>query len=974
MNIVRTSLTVLALLACALPLSAQTTPANPKPEAPEETLELSPFVVNATLDDGYAATQTMSGTRLATSLRDVASVVSPLTLEYLKDIDATDLQKAILFTPGTDEDPRPYNSSNNNPVSTRIRGFTLTNNSQNFFPSHITIDTYNIDRIDITRGANSILYGIGSPAGGYSATTKNAQFRNFGEVGARWDENSSRRYTIDLNQEVIKKRLAVRVAVLSQDDNSFRAPGSNHDERVYAAANLKLFKRDNYVANLRLQGEWTDGYASVVNWQTPVDYITAWTDAGSPLYNSAAAVIGAFAAGMAQIPNQNNIVVVTGNDMATYPAFVYGRRPSSAVTNIPGTTINARLGVPGVNPALIPGTSTPVPAGLNYFGPARGYTLKSNTQTVYLEQTFLKKIHTELSYYRQEADRNWIREGGGGDLRVDLMNLLPNGSPNPNAGRIYTQGTFRDQPQLTKNEVLRFAASTELDLTKKRKWLGRHRLGFMLEDADSLLGLNDRYEVNLASQLYISNLTQANNRIVRRSYLFAGKGNVWHADTKYSDITPVAGVVAAGSASLAGTNFQSGWANDRVQADISNVRSAVASVQSFFLDDRFLVFAGVRNDKLSAKFLDPAYITAKTVNNMKPDWQTVPVIDNAAATLDDNTYTLGVIARPKPWLDIFYNQSSVLSTGNSRPDAFNRVLPFPVGEGSDLGLRWSTPSGRFTGSISYFKAEQANVPDFQAQFIITQLENLLDGLNTLKAVPGSGVPNRDYLALKVAGSTNAIDTLDNTANGIDAEMVYNPTPAWRISLKVSQTLNDNTNVQNRTLDYFNQLIFPLEAGLPATVVVPGPNSWTVERSFDEFAQQFNSIKYSREGTISQRLSKYGVSAVTNYSFRQGRLKGFSVGGNLRWNSVPHVSARLDPVTSAFTGSYVLGSERTYVGLNLGYNRKLTKKVNFDVRLSMSNVLGVDGFEPISADGKTGVINGVRPITPRTWALSTTLKF
>jgi len=974
MNNLRKFLTALALVAYAWPLSAQTVPANAKPEESEELVKLSPFVVNATLDNGYAATQTMSGTRLATSLRDVASVVSPLTLDYLKDIDATDLQKAILFTPGTDEDPRPYNSSNNNPVSTRIRGFVMTNNSQNFFPSHITIDTYNIDRIDITRGANSILYGIGSPAGGYSATTKNALFRNFGEIGARWDENNSSRYTIDLNQQLIKNRVAVRVAVLTQDDNSFREPAFNHDERIYVAANIELLKRDNYLANLRLQGEWTDGYASVANWQTPVDYITAWTEAGSPRYNSAAAVVGNFAAGMGQIPNQNNIVVLTGSDNASAPAFIYGRRPTSIVTNIPGTTLNARLGVPGVSPALIPGTTTPVPAGINYFGPSRGYTLKSNTQTVYLEQTFLKKIHTELSYYRQEADRNWIREGGGADLRVDLMNLLPDGSTNPNAGRIYTQGTFRDQPQLTQYETLRFAASTELDLTKHRKWLGRHRLGFMLEDADSLLGLNDRYEVNLASQLYISNLTQANNRIVRRSYLFAGQGNVWHAGSDYSGVTPVAGVVAAGSGALAGTNFQSGWANSRVQADISNVRSAVASLQSFFLDDRFLVFAGVRNDKLTAKFLDPAYVAARTVNGVLPDWQTVPVIDNADAKLDDSTYTFGVIARPKPWLDIFYNQSSVLSTGNSRPDVFNRVLPFPVGKGSDVGLRWSTPSGRFSGSISYYKAEQSSVPDFQAQTIITQLENLLDGLNTLKSVPGSGVPNRDYLALKVAGSTNAIDTLDNKADGIDAEMIYNPTPAWRISLKVSRTLNENTNVQNRTLDYFNQLIFPLEAGLPATVVVPGPNSWTVARSFDEFEQQFNSIKYSREGTISQRLSLYGVSAVTNYSFRQGRLKGFSVSANLRWNSEPHVSALLDPVTGAFTGNYVMGPARTYVGLNLGYNRKLTKKINFDVRFSVSNVLGVDGFEPISADGRTGVINGVRPITPRTWSLTTALKF
>ena len=140
--------TALAALA-GTTLSAQTTPPAPAAVTQEEAIVLSPFTVNTSLDEGYAATQTMSGTRLATNLRDVASVVSPMTIDFLKDIDATNLQQAILFTPGTDEDPRPYNSQNNNPVSTRIRGFVMTGNSQNFFPSHITIDRYNIDRIDI---------------------------------------------------------------------------------------------------------------------------------------------------------------------------------------------------------------------------------------------------------------------------------------------------------------------------------------------------------------------------------------------------------------------------------------------------------------------------------------------------------------------------------------------------------------------------------------------------------------------------------------------------------------------------------------------------------------------------------------------------------------------------------------------------------------------------------------------------------
>lgn len=83
-----------AVLLVPASLPAQTAPAAP---AQEEAIVLTPFTVNSSLDQGYAALQTMSGTRLATNLRDVASVISAITTDYLKDIDATNLQQAILF-------------------------------------------------------------------------------------------------------------------------------------------------------------------------------------------------------------------------------------------------------------------------------------------------------------------------------------------------------------------------------------------------------------------------------------------------------------------------------------------------------------------------------------------------------------------------------------------------------------------------------------------------------------------------------------------------------------------------------------------------------------------------------------------------------------------------------------------------------------------------------------------------------------
>ena len=87
---------VLALIAAGATwpsLHAQTAaPASPvaKKQEAEEVLVLSPFEVKAEEDNGYVATETLAGTRIRTDLKDVASAISVVTKEFMRDIGATD--------------------------------------------------------------------------------------------------------------------------------------------------------------------------------------------------------------------------------------------------------------------------------------------------------------------------------------------------------------------------------------------------------------------------------------------------------------------------------------------------------------------------------------------------------------------------------------------------------------------------------------------------------------------------------------------------------------------------------------------------------------------------------------------------------------------------------------------------------------------------------------------------------------------
>jgi len=171
----------------ALPGSAQTTESAKSAGPNEPKLKLDPFVVREDDNVGYSATSTLSGTRLNTALRDVGAAVSIITPEYMSDIGATDAQKLLTFTLGTevggsggnfaggaagasgraDQSDARENPQNNQ----RVRGIGPASNTRDYFLTDIAFDAYNTSRVTINRGPNALLFGIGNPSGVIEAST-----------------------------------------------------------------------------------------------------------------------------------------------------------------------------------------------------------------------------------------------------------------------------------------------------------------------------------------------------------------------------------------------------------------------------------------------------------------------------------------------------------------------------------------------------------------------------------------------------------------------------------------------------------------------------------------------------------------------------------------------------------------------------------------------------------------------------------
>ena len=284
-------------LAAARLLSAQDAPppSNPIPLDADEPIVMSPFVVDATEDKGsYQATATLAGTRLRTELKDVGSAVSVVTSQFLQDTGAKSNQDLLVYTAGTEVggvrgnfagtgNGRQLNESDKllaPNANTRVRGLAAADNTRDFFLTDVPWDGYNVGRVDIQRGPNSILFGMGSPAGIINSSTDQAGFKNEGKVEARFDNEGSVRGHLNVNQVLLKNELALRFAALDDHTKYRQKPAFNRDERVYGALRYDpaFLKKNGMTTSLRVNFEHGSIHANRPRNLTPADQITPWFD------------------------------------------------------------------------------------------------------------------------------------------------------------------------------------------------------------------------------------------------------------------------------------------------------------------------------------------------------------------------------------------------------------------------------------------------------------------------------------------------------------------------------------------------------------------------------------------------------------------------------------------------------------------------------------------------------------------------
>ena len=170
-RIVPSGLAALALLGLAAGLRAQTAPAA-APKKPEEVLQLSEFNVKADEERGYVASETMTGSRVATKIIDLPYQVNVLTSEFLEDFGVFELADNVTFIGGF--------SGLDVGGGFTLRGFGATSQLRDGFYRLGRYGASNVDRIEIIKGPNAAIYGRTSPGGMMNMISKSPKSRESG--------------------------------------------------------------------------------------------------------------------------------------------------------------------------------------------------------------------------------------------------------------------------------------------------------------------------------------------------------------------------------------------------------------------------------------------------------------------------------------------------------------------------------------------------------------------------------------------------------------------------------------------------------------------------------------------------------------------------------------------------------------------------------------------------------------------------
>ncbi|MCC5833094.1 MAG: hypothetical protein JJU20_00015 [Opitutales bacterium] len=727
--------------------------------------------------------------------------------------------------------------------------------------------------------------------------------------------------------------MAVRIIGLHEDGSHFRMPSKTQRESIYGNFNWQI----NDQHQVRFSAEW----GQLVNIQPAgailFDRYTPWVEAGRPLVDQPRAGLGG-REGLEWMAGGAYLVYIENSEI---PVMDWRRMARGSPPEING--------LPERRFSFGPGE---LPGGLSAYHSLTGRSNRLNRDyqlySGFWESLWNQWLSVELAAHHESGSRDNFQGMRPVDhaLQVDANRHLPDGSPNPNAGRPFLETTSQSLQQFYNWESTQGRLLTTMDLALEdyNPAFGRYELGGLI----SFWNLQRRNEWHHETNLtpldgFPEGINHPANRIRRRFYL--------EPELEGSP------VFSSTFASIEQDGVRSAFvaSGNSPQYEESQLRSWLSYAKGFYFQDRLSVFHAFGNDSVEVK----EGLFERDESGLWPSSKEFS--EKELHRFNKIRRSSGVaFAWNENWT-LYYNQAdSFLPPGNSQRDVFGeRIAPQEV-RGYEGGTAFMSGSRRLAANLSFYEITRTNESNGALRGSkASWVYSIWDELDPARS--------EDRIAW--------VDLQDTRSRGFEFDLVTNPSRNLRVAWNVGY---DRRNVSEIMPSFRRYLDTYLGQWMNhSNRLVNHPDGETVgdlvELVIDDFEQERAQI-----GARLLRNREWQKQLSVVYRFdQQSALNGLSLGFMTRWMERPIIGFASLPQGRLDGHQPYYGSSLLTLNSWLGYVHRWDNGNVWMMRLQVNNLLNDRQWNADRAidDGMGApIVSEYSSRAPRTVMLSNTLRF
>ena len=743
---------------------------NTPDESKSESYYILPdFVVSGERDRGYYSANSLAGTRTNQMIKNTPMTISVVNKDLIEDLNLYGIDDiaGLIASAETEED-----GFTNRAV--RFRGFRSNFQLFEFMPRQISQNGYNIDRADVVRGANSLIYGQAAPGGKINFLAKTARFdKDRTAFDTSVSDKDLFRVSFDHNQ-IINEKFAVRVMGVHEE----REFNQDFKEKEFNGLTIDATYRPTEKTQIRLHLEGIDEFRN--------------SPAGTYIDKTGLQGMSGIPEGLPATPDIVDFLPdALLSSIFDAGAIDYNTRPDLNTNNPRPILIqlNSEQDIRDFYSDITVENS----------GTLSSPDEERNTDGFFLigdiTHSFTDDLQLKVAVMREEQNTDLLQNTDRANIYGSLQfaGVKPEtqevgGVDAENSDRLFIKPVWQQKESSDETSALRSTLSWSTEIAESKQ-----QILFGL-DYDQRDGSSELETLVNAGAVNPDGSFPGNQTAKDYYQLSSGVYN-------YFDTTTTSNLNLTGTTQPSNQFISDGIATflpDRKESATVVTKAIWTAAQGSYLDNRLHTLVGMRFDTMNVK---SSFSDIKTGN--------VGGAPNPSKREEEYTQaspSIGALFWIKPGWAIFANYAeSIESPTGFSIDPEGNIVPPQTGKGLEYGFKFDLLNGKLNGQILGFQVEKENDTARLSDIVLREIyPNLVDE------------DGRFTRAGAIVAGTNV------ESSGFEADIYYNPAPKLSLFLGYA---------------YLNTEITESPLGLNDGSVVPGTSrhsaTFTARYSFKD---------------------------------------------------------------------------------------------------------------------------------------------